>query len=50
MSPKLAALLESGQLDWDNPRHREVYLRAWAQGAFSPHPPQVPQVAVTRGG
>ena len=27
--PRLAELLERGELDWDNPRHREAYLRAW---------------------
>lgn len=27
--PRLLALLESGEFDWDNPRHREAYLRAW---------------------
>lgn len=27
--PKLLGLLERGELDWDNPRHREAYLRAW---------------------
>jgi hypothetical protein len=30
LNPRLLALLESGELDWDNPRHREGYLRAWA--------------------
>jgi len=29
MHPKLLELLESGEFDWDNPRHREAYLRAW---------------------
>jgi hypothetical protein len=28
----LAELLDSGRFDWDNPRHREAYLRAWARG------------------
>ena len=32
LNPRLAALLESGELDWDNPRHREAYLRAWIKG------------------
>jgi hypothetical protein len=27
--PKLLGLLDSGQFDWDNLRHREAYLRAW---------------------
>lgn len=31
-SPALLSLLDSGELDWDNPRHREAYLRAWANG------------------
>ena len=34
--PKLAGLLESGELDWDNPRHREAYLRAWVNGELPP--------------
>jgi len=31
-SPALLRLLERGELDWDNPRHREAYLRAWVKG------------------
>lgn len=27
--PRLLHLLESGEFDWDNPRHREAYLKAW---------------------
>ena len=34
LHPVLLGLLESGQLDWDNPGHREAYLRAWAAGAL----------------
>jgi hypothetical protein len=30
--PKLLELLGSGEFDWDNPGHREAYLRAWAAG------------------
>jgi hypothetical protein len=30
----LLALIDSGQLDWDNPRHREAYLRAWVKGGL----------------
>ena len=33
VNPKLLELLEHGELDWDNPRHREAYLRAWVNGA-----------------
>ena len=29
LNPRLAELLERGELDWDNPRHREAYLRYW---------------------
>ena len=29
LNPRLAELLEHGELDWDNPRHREAYLRYW---------------------
>jgi hypothetical protein len=32
VSRRLLDLLESGELDWDNPRHREAYLRAWVNG------------------
>ena len=28
-NPRLLDLIESGELDWDNLRHREAYLRAW---------------------
>jgi hypothetical protein len=34
--PKLLELLESGELDWDSPEHREAYLRAWVNGALPP--------------
>ena len=33
-NPALLDLLESGRFDWDNPRHREAYLRAWVNGAL----------------
>ena len=36
MSPRLAALLETGEFDWHDPRHRETYLREFVRGAFSP--------------
>lgn len=36
MNPRLAELLESGGLDWDDQRHREAYLRAWVAGAAPP--------------
>ena len=29
LNPRLAELLENGELDWDDPRHREVYLKYW---------------------
>jgi hypothetical protein len=25
-------LLDSGEFDWENPWHREAYLRAWVSG------------------
>ena len=34
-NPRLLDLIESGELDWDNPRHREAYLRAWVKGEVS---------------
>ena len=33
-SPRLLELLESGEFDWDNLRHREAWLRAWLNGAL----------------
>lgn len=27
--PKLRKLLEEDELDWDDPRHREAFLKAW---------------------
>ena len=36
--PRLLELLERNELDWDNPRHREMYLRAWLNGAVKPYP------------
>ena len=38
VDPRLLELLESGGLDWDNPRHREAYLRAWVNRPI-PEPP-----------
>jgi len=29
VNPRLLELLQSGEFDWDNLRHREAYLRAW---------------------
>lgn len=29
VSPRLLELLERDELDWDNEKHREAYLRAW---------------------
>jgi len=28
-NPKLQHLLDTDELDWDDPRHRELYLREW---------------------
>ena len=36
--PRLLELLERNELDWDNPRHREMYLRAWLNGSVEPYP------------
>jgi hypothetical protein len=35
-SPRLLELIETGELDWDNLRHREAYLRAWVKGSLPP--------------
>ena len=29
MNPRLQQLLEKDELDWDDPRHREAYLKYW---------------------
>ena len=29
VNPRLAELLESGQFDWDDERHRAAWLKAW---------------------
>jgi hypothetical protein len=34
-SPRLLGLIERDELDWDDERHREAYLRAWVNGAFA---------------
>ncbi len=36
VSRRLLDLLESGEFDWDNLRHREAYLRAWVTGSAPP--------------
>ncbi len=38
VNPKLAELLERDELDWDNEKHREAYLRAWVNGEVNPSP------------
>lgn len=30
--PALLDLLRSGELDWDNERHRVAFLKAWVNG------------------
>ncbi len=42
LNPRLRELLESGGLDWDNPRHREAYLRAWVNGQLPKAEENVP--------
>lgn len=34
MNPRLQELLESGELNWDDPRHREAYLKYWLSRPF----------------
>jgi len=29
VNPRLRRLLDTGELDWDDFRHREMYLREW---------------------
>lgn len=29
VNPRLQRLLDTDELDWDDPRHREIYLREW---------------------
>ena len=29
MNPRLRELLERDEFDWENPRHREMYLKYW---------------------
>jgi hypothetical protein len=29
VNPKLQHLIDTDELDWDDPRHRERYLREW---------------------
>jgi hypothetical protein len=36
--PRLLELIERGELDWDNEKHREAYLRAWVNGTAPPPP------------
>ena len=44
MNQHLATLIDSGGFDWDNPRHREAYLKAWIAGT-APPPPRRPEPA-----
>lgn len=36
VNQRLLDLLERDELDWDNPRHREAYLKAWVNGSVPP--------------
>lgn len=29
VNPKLQHLIDTDELDWDDPRHREMFLREW---------------------
>ena len=49
VNPRLLDLLERGELDWDNPRHREAYLRAWVNGDL-PDRAGEPEPAAAEGG
>jgi hypothetical protein len=42
VSPRLLDLLERDELDWDNLKHREAYLRAWVSGELPPPKPAEP--------
>ena len=42
VNPRLLELLGSGEFDWDNPRHREAYLRAWVKGEVKAAEDQAP--------
>ena len=35
---RLLDLLRSGELDWDDERHRAAFLRAWVNGDLPPLP------------
>jgi hypothetical protein len=39
---RLLDLIERDEFDWDDPRHREAYLRAWVNG-IAPPPPARPE-------
>jgi len=50
LNPRLARLLRDGELDWDNPRHREAYLKAWVKGDVKPYSVQVRSVEQASSG
>lgn len=35
LNPRLRELLEKDELDWENPRHREAYLKYWLNQPFT---------------
>ena len=43
VNPRLAELIESGELDLEDERQREMWLRTWASWEFSAYKPDVPQ-------
>jgi len=34
LNPRLQELLDSGELNWDDPRQREAYLKYWLSRPF----------------
>ena len=50
VNPRLAALIESGELDLDDPRQYEMWMKTWARGEFSPVRPEVPAGPARRDG
>lgn len=37
VNPGLLELLETGKLDWDDMRHRAMFLQTWITGALRPY-------------
>lgn len=42
-NPRLRRLLEDDDLDWENPHHREMYLKEWVKAPRDTEEEDIPE-------